>query len=386
MAVEPEAQVAVLLATAWVLERLCTLAGASPLLGNLFAGIALGPALSDWFPFVPAFQALGTLGVMLLVLESGLFATPTASSTAQALLLATTGVVCPVLLVLGLGTLTLGYSPSQSLAVGAALAPTSLGFTAHLLKEAGLLHTDRGRLISTAAVIDDVLALYLLAQLSVSGQAGLAALRPALASLGSLVVAGGLYSIVRHYHSRCQALVESVSDSILLLSLFLLSGLLATLSASIGSSSLLGCYLTGLCFSTLPRVSALWTQHLPVPVDWGLRVFFTATIGFGVPSLTEHWSRAALGQAVVLALAGVLGKLCVGLVARDKVVGLAMNGRGEFSFLLADRAFARGAITRDQFVAVIAALLLICLVLPFVFRSTVSGQVQPTEEIELCQE
>lgn len=56
-----------------------------------------------------------------------------------------------------------------ALAVGAALSPTSLGFTAQLLGEAGQLTTPIGQLICTAAVIDDVLSLLLLAEVQALG-------------------------------------------------------------------------------------------------------------------------------------------------------------------------------------------------------------------------
>lgn len=56
-----------------------------------------------------------------------------------------------------------------ALAVGAALSPTSLGFSAQLLGEVGQLNTPIGQLICTAAVIDDVLSLLLLAEVQALG-------------------------------------------------------------------------------------------------------------------------------------------------------------------------------------------------------------------------
>lgn len=53
--------------------------------------------------------------------------------------------------------------------MGAALSPTSLGFSAQLLGELGQLATPIGHLICTAAVIDDVLSLLLLAEVQALG-------------------------------------------------------------------------------------------------------------------------------------------------------------------------------------------------------------------------
>ena len=56
-----------------------------------------------------------------------------------------------------------------ALSVGASLSPTSLGFSAQLLGEVGELTTPIGQLICTAAVIDDVLSLLLLAEVQALG-------------------------------------------------------------------------------------------------------------------------------------------------------------------------------------------------------------------------
>lgn len=53
--------------------------------------------------------------------------------------------------------------------MGAALSPTSLGFSAQLLGEVRQLTTPIGQLICTAAVIDDVLSLLLLAEVQALG-------------------------------------------------------------------------------------------------------------------------------------------------------------------------------------------------------------------------
>lgn len=57
-----------------------------------------------------------------------------------------------------------------ALAVGAAISPTSLGFSAQMLSEAGELTTPGGQLICTAAVVDDVFSLLLLAEVQALGQ------------------------------------------------------------------------------------------------------------------------------------------------------------------------------------------------------------------------
>ena len=127
----------------------------SPLLGQIVAGLVLGPALLDWVPFPTAAALLGKVGVMLLVVESGLSVDVGGLRKVgcRALAAAVLGVALPV----GLTLLVLMYGWSVefkgALAAGAAIAPTSLGFSASLLGPD--IATSLGQMICGAAVIDD---------------------------------------------------------------------------------------------------------------------------------------------------------------------------------------------------------------------------------------
>ena len=56
-------------------------------------------------------------------------------------------------------------SAKSALAVGASLAPTSMGISLKVLQDGGVLGTPTGQLIIAAAVTDDVIALVLLSEL-----------------------------------------------------------------------------------------------------------------------------------------------------------------------------------------------------------------------------
>lgn len=71
MAIENELQVVLLVFGVWIMEMGCTRINLSPIIGQIVAGLVLGPALLDLIPHVEAFKLLGKLGVMILVVESG---------------------------------------------------------------------------------------------------------------------------------------------------------------------------------------------------------------------------------------------------------------------------------------------------------------------------
>ena len=62
----------------------------------------------------------------------------------------------------GLSKIFFGMATKTALAVGASLAPTSMGISLKVLQDAQVLSTPTGQLIIAAAVIDDVIALVLL--------------------------------------------------------------------------------------------------------------------------------------------------------------------------------------------------------------------------------
>merc|ERR1711971_1000035 len=65
--------------------------------------------------------------------------------------------------------LTMGTDGMTSLAIAACFAPTSMGIALNVLKKAKLLNTPTGQLIIAAAILDDVLALIILSELSAMG-------------------------------------------------------------------------------------------------------------------------------------------------------------------------------------------------------------------------
>lgn len=71
MAIDDELRLVLLLFVVWITELACARAAVSPIIGQIAAGVVVGPGLLDLIPHVEALQLLGKLGVMLLVIESG---------------------------------------------------------------------------------------------------------------------------------------------------------------------------------------------------------------------------------------------------------------------------------------------------------------------------
>lgn len=154
--------------------------GQPPLIGELIAGIALGVAgtlYSDALPLLSsltedrAFVALSNLGIFFLMLLAGvnLRARELAEVSGKSFTIGISGLVLPVVLGFGVAWAFLPDSSlknAQCLFVGTALAITAVPVSIRVLMDLGQLNSQAGRTIVSAAIIDDILSLILLALLT----------------------------------------------------------------------------------------------------------------------------------------------------------------------------------------------------------------------------
>ena len=151
--------------------------GQPALLGELIAGVFLGLVATHYsaaFPFLqgvsedPMFTALTNLGIFFLMLLGGveLRAGDLAQASLRSLLVGTCGLVIPAVAGFGLAWYFLpesGYKVAQSLFVGTALAITAVPISVGILMELGKLNSRVGKTIISAAIVDDIFSLLMLA-------------------------------------------------------------------------------------------------------------------------------------------------------------------------------------------------------------------------------
>lgn len=142
--------------------RLAEVARMPNLVGQIFAGILLGPSLADFVPLPQAWVLLGEVGLVILVLEAGIdidVATLKLIGT-RGLLIALIGSILPIALGMALAVAVVGTSDVKAvIAAGATFGPTSLGIALNILRSGGILNTPVGQLIISAAVSKRTLSL-----------------------------------------------------------------------------------------------------------------------------------------------------------------------------------------------------------------------------------
>src|SRR3954469_2840310 len=135
-----------------VFERL----GQPGIVGEIIAGILIGPHALAWMAPNDVLRILSDLGVMFLLFRVGLEvkASELMKVGGTALAVAVAGVIVPFFAGWGLCSLW-GEPRIESIFTGAAMVATSVGITAQVLASRGFLDMRASRVILAAAVVDD---------------------------------------------------------------------------------------------------------------------------------------------------------------------------------------------------------------------------------------
>src|SRR5437764_279492 len=137
------------------------------IVGEILAGVIIGPSVLGWITPNATLGSLADLGVMFLLFGVGMEvkAGELMKVGGTAMVVATAGVIVPF--IAGWGLLAAWGAPTpEAIFVGASMVATSVGITASVLSARGLLNETASKIILAAAVIDDVLGLIVLAVVS----------------------------------------------------------------------------------------------------------------------------------------------------------------------------------------------------------------------------
>ncbi|BFZ65147.1 hypothetical protein YB2330_006310 [Saitoella coloradoensis] len=249
------------------------------LLGQVLLGVAWGTPGAKWLgtEAEEVIVQLGYLGLLLLVYEGGI-STSFQALKANLLLsfcVAITGIGLPMGISFILQKLT-GATPLQSFAAGAALCSTSLGTTFTVLSSSGLTKSRLGVVLTSAAMMDDVVGLVMVQIISNLGGASGASIsavtivRPLLVSLAfafcaplvCVFVAKPVTVRLNGYRTRnAQGFVNRVlaeSSVVWVVHTLILIGCIAA-TAYAGTSNLFAAYIAGAAISW-------WDAEVPHPV------------------------------------------------------------------------------------------------------------------------
>lgn len=345
----------VVFASAKLMAELFERLGQPGIVGEILAGILIGPYVLGWMSPNLVLLVLADLGVMFLLFRVGLEvkSSDLLKVGGTALLVAMAGVALPF--VMGWAIMTAwGYRGIEAIFTGAAMVATSVGITAQVLNAKGLLNQRASRIILAAAVIDDVLGLLVLALVSslAKGSVNLLdlALTAALAVGFTIFVAKWGTRTMHRIVPRVRARMSLV-ESQFALSMAMLFGL-ALLAVYAGVAAIVGAFLAGMALSESVdhRVHQLTdgVTELLVP-------FFLAGIGLHF-DVTAFADGSTMLLAGVIFLAAVLSKFAgcgLGAAALGRTdavrVGVGMIPRGEVGMVVAQIGLSLGVMAASVY-------------------------------------
>ncbi len=304
------------------------------------------------------FDVIAELGVILLLFFVGLETRlgELMDVRGRAVGVAVMGVVFPFAMGFGLIYAT-GRSDVESAFVATAMVATSVGITARVMSDIGVIRTEEARVILGAAVVDDILGLLLLAAVSSWAQdnVDLAELGLTAAGAVAFIVFAALVGtrVIRHYSIHLDRL--HVRDAPFVVAMMLMLGLSA-LAGIIGLAAIIGAFLAGMMLAEADEQLELERQSRPV-FEF-LVPFFFVIIGTKV-------DPGAFGDTEILALAlgvtalAIAGKLLGGALGSRMpmrsaaIVGVGMVPRGEVGLVAAGIGSGIGAVSSDMFSVVV---------------------------------
>jgi Kef-type K+ transport system membrane component KefB len=344
--------------------------GQPAVIGEILGGVLVGPAVLGLYEVNTETTLFAEIGVVLLLFQVGvetrlhdlLRVGPTA------LVVGGMGVVLPFAAGLGLAAL-IGEPIAVAVFLAAALTATSVGITSRALGDLGALGTTSGRVILGAAVIDDVLAMLILAFASglaagTVSAGGIAQLLVVAVAFIGVVLLGGTRLLQRR---RSLLTDPQFAQTPFLPGMILMLGL-AALAASIGLAAIIGAFLAGMVVGESSEKHALEVEVAPVAAFFtpfffgyiGAQVDLAGLASLEVLLLLSVITALAVATKFIGAFAGALG---LGR-ARAALVGWGMVPRGEVGIVVAGLGLSAGAIDSELYTVVVGMAILTTLIVP----------------------
>ncbi len=348
--------------------------GQPAILGEILAGVLIGPSVLGWVKPDGGLEMLAEFGVIFMLFRVGLEVNAQAlwSVKGTAMLVAVLGVIVPLIAGTAL-MFTEGAQAAEAIFVGAALVATSVAITARTLSARGVLQERASQIILAAAVIDDVLGLIVLAGVAAYVKGGVriwdVLATAALAAVFTAVLAKWGTRLFGHAAPKVHSRMRS-AEAQFNLAVVVLFGL-AVAAAWTGVAAIVGAFLAGLALS---ETASDRVRDLSSGVTELFAPFFLAGIGIKLDFAALHNYETVI-LVVVLTLLAIFTKLigcglgAIGMGMRDAMkVGLGMVPRGEVGMVVAQFGLAAGVLSARTYGAVVFMAVLTTVVTPVLLR------------------
>lgn len=384
-------QLVLILVSARLLGEIAAFFKIPSVIGELVAGILIGPSLLGWVEASSPILLLAQIGIILLLFEVGIETDigRLTSSGGKAFLVAIGGVIFPFVLGFCISNYLFKFSLLISLFIASTLTATSIGITLRVLRDLKKQNSHEAQVILGAAVFDDVIGIILLSLLyefSVSGVIN-------LWNTGKVFVFILLFFLISPLAAKVVSLTikkwDEKSDipGLLPTTIVALILLFAWVAHQLGAPELLGGFAAGLALSRqfflpfgsflnlTPAFSHKVEEQMKSIVHLFTPIFFV-TIGLSLDLSAIDWKSPFIWSlTALLLLAAIVGKLFSGfMLVKEKfktrlVIGTSMVPRGEVGLIFANVGLTAGVFKQNVYASLVLVIAFTTLLAPFALRA-----------------
>jgi Kef-type K+ transport system membrane component KefB/nucleotide-binding universal stress UspA family protein len=409
------AEVMALLVVGRLLGEALQRIGQPALIGQLLAGLILGPSLlgAVWpeaqhflFPGDAAqkgmIDGLSQVGILLLLLltgmETDLGLVKKARGAAIAISLA--GVAVPFaggfllgqILPVALLPAGLGGRLVPSLFLGTALAISSVKIVAMVVREMNFMRRNLGQVIVASAIIEDTVGWVIIAiTFGIAGQQHFS-----LLSLAQTIAGVGLFLAFSFTIGRriVFAIIRWANDNFhsefpVITAILVVMGAMALITQALGVHTVLGAFIAGVLIGESPILAG----HIKSQLRGMIAAFFMPVF-FGLAGLSADLTvivrqpELLFFTGVIIAIASLgkfigafVGAELGGLRFREGIaLGCAMNARGSTEVVVASIGLSVGALTQNLYTMIVTMAMLTTLAMPPMLRAALRRVPMRVEE------
>ena len=383
----------ILLLSAKVLGEIAERLGQPAMIGEVLAGVILGPSLFNIIPIVGEIKPIADLGVFLLILMAGMEIEPEEirnSIRGKNLWIGLLGFAIPM----GCGFLVghfFHFSNIFTIFLALCIAITALPVSIRILVDLGKMQTDVGQRIISAAIFNDVISLMILGIiLDYNGTSGnlrevtFSILFTSAKLVFFIFILVGAYRLIAVSKKRVSTLnpkmekflhyLKGKESMFAMVILFVL--IFASIAELLGLHFIVGAFFGALLFPrTLFRKSEFeQVKHSTSSVTMG----FLAPIFFAIMGVQFDATTLSNGLLLTVILAvsflskilgGYFGARLAGFHNLKAItIGLGLNARGIMELVIANIALQKGFIDIPFFSILVMMALLTTLITPFLLK------------------
>src|SRR5689334_1607411 len=398
-------QIALLIAVGRGLGELMQRIGQPSVIGELLAGLLLGPSLFGWvwpdaqhaiFPPSSEQKALldgiAQVGILLLLLLTGMETDLKLVRKVgkAAVAISVTGIVVPFAFGFTLGQFLpqdlLPHPEARlvaSLFLGTALSISSVKIVAVIVREMNFMRRNVGQIIVATAIIDDTIGWIIIAMIfSLASQGTLDIYSVGKTLLGTLIFLALSFTVGRRLTFRLIRWANDhlVSSAAVVTVILLTMSVMAMITHFIGVHTVLGAFIAGVLVGESPILTRQIDERLRGLISSLFMPVFFGLAGLSA-DLTVLKEPNILMLTVALVLIASIGKFG-GALAGGSLGGLTwresyalasgMNARGSTEVIVATIGLSMGVLSQNLFSMIITMAILTTMAMPPMLRAALT--------------